>query len=136
MATLSNNIIARGIHRALKDKSPSEVHKVHESIIKFLVRKRLMGRASAILDQLKKIINFENGIVAATVKSAHRLHEKEEKDLIHFFKKRYSAKKITLSHILDKKLLGGVRLEVNDEVIDLTIKNKITQLKEYLTKPA
>lgn len=136
MSIISNNDIARAIYLSLKEKSSTEVHKVHESVIKFLIKKRLMQRVSAILYQLKKIVNFENGIVSATVLSAHKIHEKEEKDLIHFFKKRYSAKEVALTHVLDKKLLGGMRLEVNDEVIDLTIKNKIRELQEYLTRPA
>ena len=35
---------------------------------------------------------------------------------------------------IDEKLLGGFRIEVNDEVIDLTLKNKIFKLEEYLTR--
>jgi len=35
---------------------------------------------------------------------------------------------------VDEKLLGGFRIEVNDEVIDLTLKNKAEKLQEHLTK--
>ncbi|OGI74393.1 hypothetical protein A3D42_00175 [Candidatus Nomurabacteria bacterium RIFCSPHIGHO2_02_FULL_41_18] len=136
MAILSDNNIAHAIYLSLKDKSLDEAHQTHKNILAFLARKHLLGRAAAILLHLKKIINLEKGIVSATVSSVHRLHEKEEKELVHFLKKRYSAKEITLTKILDQNLLGGFRVEANDEVIDLTIKNKIMQLQKYLTRSA
>jgi len=136
MATISNNDIARAIYLASKDKSSGEMHQVHKNIISFLARKRLMSKSSLILASLEKIINSEGGKVSATVASAKRLHDEEEKTLVHFLKKRYSAKEVALTKILDEKLLGGFRVEANNEVIDLTIKNKIRQLQEYLTRPA
>ena len=134
MSTISNNDIARAIYLSLKDKSSAEAHKMHKNIIEFLVRKRLMQRTFAILHQLTKIINLEDSIVSATVLSAHRIHEKDEKNVVHFLKKRYSAKGVALTHVLDKALLGGMRLEASDEVIDLSFKNKIRELQEYLTR--
>ncbi|HBA45992.1 hypothetical protein A2W67_03350 [Candidatus Nomurabacteria bacterium RIFCSPLOWO2_02_40_28] len=136
MSTISNNDIAKAIYLASKDKSSTEMHQVHKKVVEFLTRKKFMSRVAVILEQLKKVINFENGIVSATVLSAHRVHEKEEKDLVHFLKKRYSAKEVELTYILDQSLIRGIRLEVNDEVIDLTVRNQINQLKEYLIRPA
>ena len=49
-------------------------------------------------------------------------------------KERYQQKEVILVEVLDEKLLGGFKMEVNDEVIDLTIKNKIGKLQEYLTR--
>ncbi|KKR65388.1 MAG: ATP synthase subunit delta [Parcubacteria group bacterium GW2011_GWF1_40_5] len=136
MSTISNNDIAKAIYLASKDKSSTEMHQVHKKVVEFLTRKKFMSRVAVILEQLKKVINFENGIVSATVLSAHRVHEKEEKDLVHFLKKRYSAKEVELTYILDQSLIRGIRLEVNDEVIDLTVRNQINQLKEDLIRPA
>jgi len=93
-----------------------------------------MSRASVILANLQKIVDQEKGMVRATTSSAHRLQEKEENSLVHFLKKRYSGKEVALNHILDKTLLGGARIEVNDEVIDFSIKNTIKQLKDHLTR--
>ena len=46
---------------------------------------------------------------------------------------RYKAKEIKIVENLDKKLLGGFKVEVGDEVIDLTLRNKINKLQEHLT---
>ena len=39
-----------------------------------------------------------------------------------------------MKEILDEKLLGGIRIEINDEIIDLTVKDEIKKLQEYLTR--
>ncbi|PIP69006.1 F0F1 ATP synthase subunit delta, partial [Candidatus Nomurabacteria bacterium CG22_combo_CG10-13_8_21_14_all_32_8] len=60
--------------------------------------------------------------------------EELREELIFFLKERYKAKEIFLTEVLDEKLLGGMRIEVNDEIIDLTVKNKIKKLQEHLIR--
>lgn len=132
MSAISNNDIARAIYLASKDKNQAEQFLLFPKIIQFLFRRRLLPRAPDILLQLKKIINFENKVVSATVWSAQKLEEKIEKDLIYFLKKRYSAKEVVFIPKIEEKLLGGFRVEINNEVIDLTLKNKIGKLEEHL----
>jgi F-type H+-transporting ATPase subunit delta len=133
MATISNNDIARAIYLSTKDKSTSEQSVLFSKIIQFLDRKRLLSQSSDILSRLDKIINKEDKRIIVKISSKESLHENIKKEVEHILKERYSAEKIILIENLDEKLLGGFKIEVNDEVIDLTIKNKIGKLKEYLT---
>ena len=134
MSAISNIDIARAMHATISDKSSGHVHEAHKKIINFLRKRRLMPKVPAILAQLEKLINSEQGVVLAKVLSAHRLSDEREKELVHFLKKRYSGKVVALTKTLDHKLLGGMRVEVGDEVIDLTIRNKMRKLEEYLTR--
>ena len=34
--------------------------------------------------------------------------------------------------VIDKNLIGGFKVEVNNEVIDVTLRNKISKLQEHL----
>ena len=43
---------------------------------------------------------------------------------------------MVLKESLDAGLLGGFRIEVKDEVIDLTSRNKLRKLQAHLTKSA
>jgi len=113
MSTATNNDIARAIYL-------------------FLVRKGLLSKSKDILSHLDKMINDEKGRVVAKVSSKDNLSEGIKKELTHFLTKRYSANEVSLVSNIDEKLLGGFRIEVNNEVIDLTIKNKIGKLQEYL----
>lgn len=134
MAVISNNDIARAIYLASKDKTKAELEDVDRKVVKFLYRRRLLSKSKDILYRLEKIINDENGIVAVKVSSREKLKENLKKELIDFLKERYKAKEIILTEISDEKLLGGMRIEVNDEIIDLTARNKIKKLQEYLTR--
>lgn len=128
MSTLSNKDIARAVYLASRDNMPLS------KIVQFLVRRRLLPRSSGILSYLDRIINEEEGRVTAKIKSAKKLNEKTKAHLVQFLKKRYSTREIVLEEIIDEKLLGGFRIEANNEVIDLSFRNKIRKLEEYLTK--
>jgi F-type H+-transporting ATPase subunit delta len=134
MTTLSNNDIARAIYLVSKGKTNTELHTINDKIIKFLARRRLLSKSRDILERLNKIINHENERVVAKVLSVRKLKEESKKELILLLKKRYGAKEVVITETLDEKLLGGMRVEVNDEIIDLTVKNKIKKLQEYLTR--
>jgi len=131
MTTISNNDIARAIYLVSKDSNQEE--QFFSKVIQFLAKKRLLTKASDILRRLNKIINEENKVVVVKVSSKEKIDEKTNKELAEILIKRYSAKKIILVENIDEKLLGGFKIEINDEVIDLTLKNKIGKLQEYLT---
>ncbi len=134
MTTLSNNDIAQAIYLSTKDKTGHQLSLFLGQVVKFLDRKRLLGKTKDILLRLKKITNQEHGIVEAKVSSVTKLQEETKKKIIHALKKRYEAKEVVLIESLDEKLLGGIRIEANDEIIDASIKNKINKLQEYLIR--
>jgi len=134
MTTTSNNDIARAIYLMFKDKSSSEQKNISEKVVKFLFRRRLLSKAPDILSRLKKIINNADGRLEVKISSVEALSHQVKTHLEQTLKKRYLVKEVVLKEYIDKKLLGGLKIEVNDEVIDLTIKNKIGKLQEHLTK--
>ena len=130
MATISNNEIAQSIYSFLKDKKGAGPY---QEVVDFLNRRRLISKSTDILARLEKIINKEEGLVQANLLSTLKINEADKKDIAKFLKQKYGAKAVVFKESLDPKLLGGFRLEVNDEIIDLSIKNKIGKLQEYLT---
>jgi len=134
MATISNNDIAQAIYLSSKDKIGHELALSLKDVVNFLHHRRLLNRSKDILLKLNKIINKEKGILMVKVSSKEKLHEQEKKDIEHLLKKRYGMHEILLEEHIEDKLLGGIRIEVDDEIIDLSIKNKINKLQEYLTR--
>jgi len=133
MSHLSNNDIARSIYEGAKE-SKGSLSSYLKKVIKFLSKKRLISKSPEILSQLRKIVNKEEGIVEAKVGSVTKLSTETRHHLTHSLKKRYGAKDVILNEVIDERLLGGMRIEVGDEIIDLTMRNKIKQLQEYLIK--
>ena len=134
MSAISNNNIARAIYLKIKGKDQREQATLFLKIIQFLARKRLLTKASDILARMSKIANEEEGRVVARVSSGKILDEKTMLQLKQSLASRYRVKEIDLLFKTDEKLIGGFKIEVGDEVIDLTIKNKIRKLQEYLIK--
>lgn len=133
MANISNIDIARAIYLVCKDNIGNEPSFLKD-VVKFLARRRFLYRAKDILLNLEKIIHEESGTIVAKVKSARILSEETKREITHSLKKLYSAHKVLYKKSMDENLLGGMRIEVNDEIIDLTVKNKVKKLQEYLTR--
>lgn len=134
MNTASNSNIARAIYLVSKGKSSGEQSLISKKVAQFLAKKRLLSKAPDILFHLNKIINEHEGKVAVKVSSAKRIDEATNKKLAEILIRRYRAKEIDFEENIDEKLLGGFKIEVHNEIIDLTIRNKIEKLQEYLTR--
>ncbi|KKR43901.1 ATP synthase F1 subunit delta [Candidatus Nomurabacteria bacterium RIFOXYB1_FULL_39_16] len=133
MSIISNNDIAHAIYLASKDKSKEEQSLIFKNVIKFLVKKKKIARVPDILLRLGKIINnYENRIVGK-IFSKEKITETQNKEINQILAHRYSVKEVILNEKIDEKLLGGFKMEVGDEVIDLTLKKKIEKLQEHLT---
>lgn len=134
MSANFNNNIAQAIYLEIKGKNKDEQSVVFPKIIQFLVKKRLLSNLPDIFSRLSKIANREEGRVVAKVYSEKTLSEKTVNELKHSLLKKYIAKEVEIILKTDPRLIGGLRVEVGDEVIDLTTKNKIKKLQEYLIK--
>lgn len=136
MAAISNNNIADAIYLASKENDNARNEVFYKKVVEFLTRKRLISKAPDILSRLTKIINNREGKIAVKIFSSEKLSEAKKRELHSSLVKRYHGKDILLEEILDERILGGIKIEVEDEVIDLSIKNRINKLQEYLTKSA
>jgi F-type H+-transporting ATPase subunit delta len=131
MATTPYKDIATAIYEGTKENKDN-LSLYYKNVVKFLDKKRLLGKSREILAQLKKILQREEGVVEARILSALELNHNDKQHLIHDLKKRYKAKDVILNEVVDERLLGGVRIEVDDEVIDLSLRGKISKLQKYL----
>ncbi len=132
MAKISTKDIARAIYESVKDKTGHDLSVALSDVVSFLAKKNLLNQKKLILDELENIIDDDLGIVRASVSSKSNLSRSIKEDLTDLLKKRYKAKELLIEHTEDKHLLGGVRIQVRDEVLDLTLKNRVNKLQEYL----
>lgn len=133
MAKNSYNDIAEAIYLSTHGKSGGALSESLYDVVNFLNRKRLLSKSKYVLEALSKIVDRAEGRIKVKVKTVKNLHPEAKKELSHILQNKYNAKHIEILEELDEKLIGGIRIEVGDEVIDLTLKNKIGRLQEYLT---
>lgn len=134
MANISYNDIAKAIYIGSKNKDNKEMSLFVDNTVKFLTRKKLLSKSKNILDKLENLLNKDKGLIKAKISTSEKMNDIFKKDINSFLLKKYNAKEVEMIEIVDSKYIGGVKIEVDDEVIDLTIFNKLKKLQTHLTR--
>jgi len=132
MATISIKNIASAIYESSYGKEGAELNDVTKKSVDLISKKHLLSKSKEILSQLEKIVDKEEEIVRAKVSSRIKIDKKIVDDIEEFIKKKYKVKNTVLEFDIDEKLLGGIKIQIGDEIIDTTLKNKIKKLQNYL----
>ncbi len=132
MASISIKNLAEAIYDSSQGKEGAELSLLLEKSVIFLQNKNLLGKKEELLKALEKIINKEEGVISAKVTTNSKMKAGMEKEVEDFIKKKYKIKEVILELKEDPKLLGGIKIEVGDDIIDGTLLGKINQLQTYL----
>ncbi len=132
MATISTTHMAKSIYAAIGNKKGDELQAVLSNTVKTLSSNGLLSKSDAILEKLQDLIDEGENTIRATVYSVNTLESGLLKKIEQELKKRYNVEKVHIISIEDTKLLGGIKIEVHDEIIDLSIEKKVSQLKKHL----
>ena len=132
MASISIKNLARAIYESSCNKEGDSLDKTLEKSVVFMRDKNLLGKKKEILIALENIINKENSIVKIKLSSSEKLKEETKKEIEDFIKRKYKAKEVIIELKENPKLLGGIKIEIGDDIIDTTLSSKIHQLQDYL----
>jgi len=132
MATISTKNVARAIYESSQGKDGVELDAITKKIVDMISKKHLLSKSEEILNQLEKIIDEKEEVVRAKISSRTKIDKKIVDEIEEFIKKKYKIKKAVLEFEIDEKLLGGIKIQIGDEIIDTTLKNKIKKLQNYL----
>lgn len=134
MSKISPKNIAEAIYEASEGKSGRELELVLKRGAEVLARKRMLGKSTDILKALQDIVDRKTGTVRVKVSTAKKISDAERKKIEHEVRERYKAKKVVSEFFEKSELLGGMRIEVGDEVRDDTYKNRLNQLEKFLIR--
>ena len=76
----------------------------------------------------------EKGIVQASVVSAFELSSETKEHLEEFVKTKTKATSVSLSNMVDPKVLGGVKITLPGRELDQTVAHQLTVLKTRFKK--
>lgn len=82
--------------------------------------------------QFRLLVNGVTGVADALVQSAFPMQESELEALKQLLEKRF-GRSLRLKVMLLPELIGGVRIEVGDEVLDTSVRARLQQMKMALT---
>lgn len=133
MSTISIKNLASAIYESSVNKEGDELDIILKDSTKLIAHNNLLGKSEQILTAIENITNKEQGRICVKVKSKIKITDKMGEEIVDFIKKRYKAKEVILEFIEDHTLLGGIKIEIGDEIIDTTLRYKLNQLQNYLT---
>ncbi|MCA9344716.1 F0F1 ATP synthase subunit delta [Candidatus Saccharibacteria bacterium] len=131
MAKASNIAIADALLRQFR--SGLEPDKIAEGLAAFLIEERRIGDKNAILrDVERQLFNLESTLYVRTT-SASELTAELNQQISEIFSRSTEAKKVIISSEINQDVIGGVRCQTTDLVLDLTIRRQLQQLKGAIT---
>ncbi len=101
-----------------------KIHKVTLNFILFLTEKSRLAFLGEILEAFEKLFDLSQGIIRAKLTSRFSLEGHDLESI----KKRLSEKfnkKIEPELVIDESIIGGFKLQINDDVFDLSVKTEL-----------
>jgi F-type H+-transporting ATPase subunit delta len=100
-------------------------------VLEVLIRNHRINDLDAIVEALAEMVRQATNTVAAEVRSAHRLNEKELAELRRTLEKK-AGRKVELVVTTDPALIGGFVAKIGSEVYDASVAGKIERFRESL----
>lgn len=123
---ISPKIYARGLYSAYT-KNPS--HHTISNFLKLLKKKNDIKLLKKIFKNLKTINEEKNQFKTVKIKSAFELNQNFQKQLTENLEKKLK-REVRLEITIDKNILGGIIIQIDDKIYDGSLKNKIKKLRE------
>lgn len=101
------------------------------NLARLLIESGRVNDAEAIKDEFERLSDEAAGRVRATATTAVELSTDVRDDIRRDLSERLS-KDVRLSVVVDPRILGGLRLQFGDHVIDATVATRLAQLRRRL----
>ena len=109
--------------------------KVNEDVLSFLKLLCEKGRVellSECIENYEKLYNQINSVIKANVISAVELTDDEKEKIIKGLERR-TNKRVELVCGVDKSILGGIIINMEDAIIDGSLRRRIQEVKEVIS---
>ncbi|MDD3066634.1 MAG: ATP synthase F1 subunit delta [Candidatus Gracilibacteria bacterium] len=113
------------------EKTFGDAKKEILNTLKLLAQNGKMSEVKAVAESFQRVI-AEAGVVSAKIESAVKL-DKTQLEKITAALKKMTGKEITVETSENPALIGGIRISLGDEVIDLSTAGKLSKLAQTLS---
>lgn len=107
---------------------------VHKYLLNFMLLMTERGLADCIpacFDEFEKQYYEKYDIVRVKAVSAYPLNEEQKKRLLEKLEKN-TGKRVSIAYTVDESLIGGMRLDYGNHLVDSSIKTRLGEIKERL----
>jgi F0F1-type ATP synthase delta subunit len=132
MSKVSSKNLAEAVYKATEGKSGAELKEALRRSVKMIDSKRMIDKSQEILKALQSISDTKTSTIRMKVTTSKKIGSEEKKRIEYEVKEKYKAKSVVSEFFEKEELLGGVRIEVEDEVTDSSYRSKLQKLENFL----
>jgi F-type H+-transporting ATPase subunit delta len=122
---------AKALMDALETRSPKDQDKILDNFVEVLARNSDLKLYDDISQEFHKLELKAKGITQANVTTAHPLGADAEKKLVKELNE-FIKGKVEIKKKVDANLIGGVVVQLEDTLIDASVKRSLEDLKNNL----
>ncbi|PIZ96262.1 MAG: ATP synthase F1 subunit delta [Candidatus Magasanikbacteria bacterium CG_4_10_14_0_2_um_filter_33_14] len=125
---ISNKQFAEALYELTVGLSTSDLDIVLKNFVDLLAKKHKIKQTKNIIAEFETILKKKQGIVELEITSAREL----DKGIVEKIKQAFSKKAESVEKI-DKNLIGGIKVKIEDKILDASVKTQLSNLKKSLT---
>jgi F-type H+-transporting ATPase subunit delta len=135
LSVLNHPKVTKETKKTLVKESFSKLSAPVLNTLLILIDRHRQAMILSVLDFFIEVANIERGIADAKVYSVRELSEDEKNALSQAFAKKVGKATLRIQNIVDKNILGGVKLRIGNRIYDGSISGKLARVeRELLTK--
>ncbi|MFN3397219.1 MAG: F0F1 ATP synthase subunit delta [Sulfurimicrobium sp.] len=104
-----------------------ELNEEGKNLIRLLLENGRLALLPVITEQFEKLKAEQSGMMEADIVSAYPLSIEQEKEISGLLEKRF-ARKVTTRVSVDPELIGGVKINAGDVVIDASVRGQLDNM--------
>ncbi|MDO4682144.1 MAG: F0F1 ATP synthase subunit delta [Lautropia sp.] len=130
---LDNPKIDRARAAAIVSEAAGPLGPQQRNFVQVLAENGRLGFLPDISALFEESRNKHDGVLEVRIDSAFPLNDKQVADIVKALEARF-GKGIKATTTVNPELIGGVSIQIGDEVIDASVRGKLAQLATTLTK--
>lgn len=115
------------------EKTFSSLERYGISFLKLLCERGHLPGFSEMVQTYRELVEIAGKVSTAQVVSAVELTEEEKTSLLKKLEKQ-CGHTVTAEYRVDKELLGGIVIEIDGKVIDASLRNRLNDIKEVMSR--
>ena len=130
-AVVTNPTIPVADRMALISAAPHELDPGATNLAKLLIESNRVADVDAVADEYERLADEAAGRVRATVTTAVELTPADRDRVSAELSKRL-GQEVRMDVVVDPRILGGMKLQYGDRLVDATVSTKLQQLRRRL----
>ncbi|MBB5355436.1 F-type H+-transporting ATPase subunit delta [Anoxybacillus mongoliensis] len=134
LSVLNHPKIALAKKKALVQEAFANISTVLQHTLMLLLDRHRIDIVNDLADAFIALANEARGVAEAIVYSARPLTEDETNALADVFAKKVGVDTLRITNIIDKDVIGGVKVRIGNRIFDGSVSGKLARLQRQLTR--